>query len=223
MHITRIADRHLPTHTRCAIGRYRHQVFIQALQWDLPTQGGQEHDEFDHHAAVHLLAQVPGQALIGYARLLPTTGSYLLGTHFPHLIEGGHAPCDPAIWELSRYTACDVMRPSAAACAATQTRVGKQLLLEAVRYVAQQGGEQIVFCTTLAVERLAHRWGVHIERMGAARHDGREWLVAARIYCNERTRGALSPAPRWPAPRPGALHPAAHRPAPTHAAELALA
>lgn len=209
MQITPIADKALPPQARRAIGRYRHQVFIQSLQWDLPTDGQHEHDEFDVASATHLLAQDDEAELIGYARLLPTTEAYLLGTHFSHLIEGGVAPSSPFVWELSRYAACAVNQP--AASAAQQTRVGKKLLLEAVRFVALHGGDEIVFCTTVAVERLAVRWGVDIERMGAAQHDGQNWLVAARIHCNDRTYAALlekrAPVlrPRQPACAPAPL------------------
>lgn len=189
MQITHIADKALPLQARRAIGRYRHQVFIQSLQWDLPTDGEHEHDEFDATSAMHLIAQDDEADLIGYARLLPTTQAYLLGTHFSHLIEGGVAPCSPFVWELSRYTASAVNQ--ATPSASLQTRVGKKLLLEAVRFVALHGGDEIVFCTTVAVERLAIRWGVDIERMGTAQHDGQNWLVAARIHCNERTYAAL--------------------------------
>lgn len=193
MQITHIADKALPLLARRAIGRYRHQVFIQSLQWDLPTDGEHEHDEFDAASAMHLIAQDDDAHLIGYARLLPTTQAYLLGTHFSHLIEGGVAPSSPFVWELSRYAACAVGEP--APSAALQARVGKKLLLEAVRFVALHGGDEIVFCTTVAVERLAVRWGVDIERMGTAQHDGQNWLVAARIHCNDRTYAALLDKP----------------------------
>ncbi len=200
MHISRITGKSMSTPIRSAIGKYRHQVFVQSLQWKLPAQceAGLEQDEFDVPEAVHLLAKSADGSLVGYARLLPTMHPYLLGTHFSHLIEGGRAPRCPRVWELSRYTATDV---SCGSSASAQTRVGKRLLLEATRLAAGEGAQQLIFCTSVAIERLACRWGVDIERMGAAQHDGNEWLVAARIHCSDRTTGALVERP-LPPPAP---------------------
>ena len=207
MHISFIADRFMPSTTRQAIGRYRHQVFVRSLQWELPATGDIELDEFDVESAVHVLARGEHGAVVGYARLLPTTQNYLLATHFPQLIEGGKPVCSPFVWELSRYAASDVSCGAATRSLQMQTRVGKRLLLEATRFVESQGGRQIVFCTTLAIERLAQRWGVDIERLGPALHDGHEWLVGARIHCNQRTHGALAESrPRAPAPTPSSSH-----------------
>lgn len=192
MHISFIADKFMPNTTRQAIGKYRHQVFVKELQWELPAAGEIEQDEFDVESAVHVLARGEHGGLVGYARLLPTTQSYLLATHFPQLVDGGKPVRSPFVWELSRYAASDVSCSAATRSLQMQTRVGKRLLLEATRYVESQGGHQIVFCTTLAIERLAQRWGVDIERLGPAQHDGSEWLVGARIHCNPRTRAALS-------------------------------
>ncbi|MEO8153328.1 MAG: acyl-homoserine-lactone synthase [Rhizobacter sp.] len=191
----------MPSTTRVAIGRYRHQVFVQTLQWKLPSEGEVEQDEFDVASAVHVVASDAESEIVGYARLLPTTQNYLLGTHFPHLIDGGQPPSSPDIWELSRYAAFDMSCAVAGRCPSMQTRVGKRLLLGATRYVASQGGRQIVFCTTAAIERLALRWGVDIERLGSAQFDGNDWLVAARIHCNQRTNDALVDV-RGPTPSP---------------------
>ncbi len=195
MHISFIADRFMPSTTRLVIGGYRHQVFVQGLQWELPALGGIEQDEFDVAAAVHVLARGDNGALVGYARLLPTTQNYLLATHFPQLIEGGEPVRSPLVWELSRYAASDPARGNDTRSLQVQTRVGKRLLLEATRFVASQGGQQIVFCTTVPIERLAMRWGVDIERLGPSHYDGRDWLVAARIHCNQRTHDALVETP----------------------------
>lgn len=191
MHISFIADRFMPSTTRLLVGTYRHQVFVQGLQWDLPAQAGIEQDDFDVAAAVHVLVRGDDGALVGYARLLPTTQRYLLATHFPQLIESGQPVRSPFVWELSRYAASDPTRGNDTGGLLVQTRVGKRLLLEATRFVTSQGGHEIVFCTTVPIERLALRWGVDIERLGTPHHDGHDWLVGARIHCNQRTSDAL--------------------------------
>lgn len=209
MHISFIADKFMPSTTRQAIGRYRHKVFVKELHWELPAEGEIEQDEFDVESAVHVLARGEHGALVGYARLLPTTQNYLLATHFPKLVDGGKPVHSPFVWELSRYAASDVSCGAATRSLQMQTRVGKRLLLEVTRFVESQGGCQIVFCTTLAIERLAQRWGVDIERLGPTRHDGHAWLVAARIHCNQGTHGALTESRPLP-------------PAPTNSSSLAV-
>jgi N-acyl-L-homoserine lactone synthetase len=49
-----------------------------------------------------------------------------------------------------------------------------------------------VCCTTVGIERLAHRWGVDIQRLGPPHRSGGGLLVAARIDCTERTIAALT-------------------------------
>lgn len=190
MHISFIADKYMPSTTRLTIGRYRHQVFVQGLQWKLPAVDDIERDEFDVASAMHVLVYDDAGALIGYARLLPTTQPYLLGTHFPHLVDGGLLPCSRFVWELSRFAASDVANVVDGDWPPVQSQVGERLLREAIRFVASQGGRQIVFCTTVAIERLAMHRGFDVERLGPPHYDGNDWLVAARIHCNQLTIGA---------------------------------
>ncbi len=193
MRIELIDDHAVSTATRGAIARYRHRVFIESLQWDLPCEPGHEQDEFDADGATHLAA-FDGDAVVGYARLLPTLRPYLLQKHFSHLIGNGVAPQSPQVWELSRFAAGQSAQPGSASDAKAQTRIGKRVLLEAVRFVMAQAGEQLVCCTTVAVERLAQRWGVDIERLGPPVRSSAGLLVAARIHCSRQTLEALDPA-----------------------------
>ena len=72
------------------IGQYRREVFIERLGWELNTTNGMELDEFDGPDAVYVCSHDDDGLVNGVARLLPTTGPYLLEKVFPQLWAG---PC----------------------------------------------------------------------------------------------------------------------------------
>jgi hypothetical protein len=84
------------------MGHYRREVFINRLGWELNTINGMELDEFDG-PAVYVSSHDDAGNVNGVARLLPTTGSYLMEKVFPQLWAGNKLPRDPQIWELSRF------------------------------------------------------------------------------------------------------------------------
>jgi acyl homoserine lactone synthase len=119
MWIRQYSDETISAALRAAVGRYRYRVFVESLKWELPCQPGFEQDEFDRAGATHLVAMDAEAEVVGYSRLLPTTGPYLLETHFPHLLNGLPAPCTPRVWELSRFAAmgaCDAEGRARACC-----------------------------------------------------------------------------------------------------------
>jgi N-acyl-L-homoserine lactone synthetase len=193
MRIQRLDDEKLSPVLRASMAGYRYQVFVEQLKWELPCAPGHEQDEFDRPGATHLIATDEHHRVVGYARLLPTTEPYLLARHFAHLLNGHAAPCSPSVWELSRFTSAGVPADGRPCDPNLQTRIGKCLLLEAVKYVQGRGCSDLVFCTTVAIERLAHRWGVEIRRLGPPHRSAAGLLVAAQIRCSSRTIEALAP------------------------------
>jgi acyl homoserine lactone synthase len=188
MHIDCLADTNLTESARMELAAYRYDIFVGQLGWDLPCEPGCDQDQFDIAEALHVTARAPHGHLIGYARLLPTTGCYLLAELFPQLLGTQIAPKDASVWELSRYTARD---PHDAGDTAAELVVGKSLLLQSLRAAAGQGAERLIFCTTVAIERLAKRWGVDIRRVATPQRIGDQLLVAALIEFNAQTVAAL--------------------------------
>src|SRR6478609_7239049 len=90
-----------------SVERYRYKVFVEMLGWQLDTPPGLERDQFDHADTLYLAARDAQHNVVGTARLLPTTQSYLLGDVFPQLMGGATPPNDPLVWELSRFAAVD--------------------------------------------------------------------------------------------------------------------
>lgn len=194
MRIQHVEDRGMSPALRDQVAAYRHHVFIRLLKWNLPCCDSYEQDEFDRPGAVHLVAIGGNDEVVGYGRLLPTTGPYLLARHFAYLLtqNGSALPHTPLVWELSRFTAARASTNSRRADAEARTLVGKRVLEGAVRYVSARGCRELLFCTTVAIERLAHRWGVEIQRLGPPRRSTDGLLVAAQIRCSVQTLAALS-------------------------------
>lgn len=82
--------------------KLRHQVFVEEMGWDyLRKENGLEVDQFDNDDAVHML-YIDNGRVVGYQRMLPTTGPHLLSTVMPELCEGP-SPAGTNIWEWTRY------------------------------------------------------------------------------------------------------------------------
>ncbi len=191
MKIAAYTDDALTSTSRKEIARYRYRVFVGQLGWELPVPVDCDQDQFDNPHTRHLVAYDHAE-VVGYARLLPTSQPYLLQTLFPELLNGRQAPVDEGLWELSRYAATDLRHSNAAI--AMSMPVGKALLLEAMRYVRARGAHTLIFCTTVAIERLSHRWGLDTQRLGPPRRSAAGLLVAAAIPCTEANMQCLAQA-----------------------------
>ncbi|MBK8507368.1 MAG: GNAT family N-acetyltransferase [Candidatus Competibacteraceae bacterium] len=146
------------------VARYRYAVFVERLGWKLQTRNGEERDQFDRSDTVYVVAQNENGAILGCARLLPTTRPYLLGDVFSRLLRGMSPPCSPEIWELSRFAALDFDGPPAPAAGSSAVAVG---LLEAtVRHAAARGAKRLITISPLGVERLLKRAGFRCHRAG---------------------------------------------------------
>ena len=83
--------------------RLRHNVFVEEKKWTALDRGdGLEFDQFDTEHAVHMLYVAATDTVIGYQRMLPSTGPHLLSEVLPFLCDGPR-PQGPGIWEWTRY------------------------------------------------------------------------------------------------------------------------
>jgi acyl homoserine lactone synthase len=172
-----------------SVSRYRRKVFVDRLGWDLPSgMADCEQDQFDRAETVYLAAQNPDGEVIGCGRLLPSTGSYLLQTVFPDLLNGVPAPQSADVWELSRFAAGD----PASATAARREHLAERLLLRALQFCERRGARQLLAVTTVAVERLMLRAGVELQRLGPPRIIDGQPVLALVIEVSERSLLSLS-------------------------------
>jgi acyl homoserine lactone synthase len=151
----------------------RARVFQGRLGWEVPVLSGMEIDGYDALEPLYMLMREPGGVLRGCWRVLPTEGPYMLKDSFPQLLQGQAAPCDPRIWELSRFAL------ETEGCA----RFGfAQVTMESIEAIIRFGHEhgitRYVTVTTTAIERLLRRAGVVTNRLGEPMQVGIETAVA---------------------------------------------
>lgn len=160
------AQEGLPRGVYSKVSRYRYQVFVEQLGWQLPTRDGTELDQFDRPDTVYVVAQDDEGHIIGCARLLPTTRPYLLGEVFPQLLNGLPPPCSPDVWELSRFAAVDLNRQDTSGGGQLSSPIAVRLLQESIVCAAAHGAKRLITVSPIGVERLLRRAGFHAHRAG---------------------------------------------------------
>jgi acyl-homoserine lactone synthase len=84
--------------------RIRHDIYVNRRGWKaLARDDKREIDQFDTDDAVYLLGLDDQGQLTSGLRLVPTTGPHLIRDVFPHAVTWGRIPCDPRIYEFTRY------------------------------------------------------------------------------------------------------------------------
>ncbi|MBN8799315.1 MAG: GNAT family N-acetyltransferase, partial [Stenotrophomonas nitritireducens] len=136
----------------------------ETLGWQMDTPPGIERDRFDRPETVHLISRDDQHAIVGYARLLPTTGPYLLGEMFPQLLNGLPPPCSDEVWELSRFAVMDLRGARTGISALRPSALAVDILQLAADYVESRGGKRLITVSPLAMERLLRRTGFHVHR-----------------------------------------------------------
>ncbi len=175
---------------RAAMGMYRlrHDVFHDRLGWEVTTDNGMEHDEFDHADPVYVLAKGDEDEVLGCWRLLPTTGPNMLRDTFPQLLHGQPAPQQPDVWELSRFA---VMVPKHESSGFGFSDIPLKMMQWIVLFARHNGIKRYVTVTTVAVERLIRKQGINVSRLGTPIKIGRVMTVACSIEMDEITYFAL--------------------------------
>lgn len=181
-------DGSLNHQTTTAMYRLRHDVFHDRLGWDVVSDNGMEHDEFDELDPVYVLAKRDLEVR-GCWRLLPTTGSYMLKDVFPQLLHGQAAPQHPDVWELSRFAAATDGTEKAGF---GLSKLPIEMIRLAFNFAKENGIRRYVSVTTVAVERMFRKLGVSVTRFGAPIKIGRVLAVAGTFEIDEITEFALN-------------------------------
>ncbi len=166
MQVVAGASSGLPADLVRRLWQYRHRVFIERLGWPLDSQQGCERDRFDREDTVYVALLDEQQAIVGCARLLPTTRPYLLAEVFPQLLHGAAPPCDPQVWELSRFAAMDFSRRSAMPLAQFSGSATARLMHESMECARRLGAARLITVSPLGIERLVRRLGLDARRAG---------------------------------------------------------
>jgi acyl-homoserine lactone synthase len=84
------------------VWRFRHMQFVERLGWrELSCTDGREIDRFDTDDAIHLVSEKDDK-VVGYTRLLRTSGPHLLSDVYPHIMQGNPWPRERTVYEWTR-------------------------------------------------------------------------------------------------------------------------
>jgi N-acyl-L-homoserine lactone synthetase len=104
VHILTPANRHLYASQIHNMHRQRRRVFVERRKWAALDNGSEyEIDQFDHEAAVYLLALGDLGEVYGSARLLPTWKPHLFASVLTAYLERPEEATGPGVWEYSRW------------------------------------------------------------------------------------------------------------------------
>jgi len=186
--LTQRGDGRLDETTLQQMYRLRHTVFHDRLGWEVASDNGMEHDEFDNGNPVYVLVRGDRDEVIGCWRLLPTDGPYMLKDVFPQLLAGQPAPQRPDVWELSRFALAE---GNSDAHGFGLSSIPVRMVQTAVRFAQANGIRRYVSVTSVAIERMFRKLGVHVERLGPPVKIGRVLTVASTLEIDEITEFAL--------------------------------
>lgn len=168
--------------------RLRHEVFHDRLGWDVTSDNGMEHDEFDEASPVYVLASGDENEVLGCWRMLPTTGPNMLKDTFPQLLHGQPAPQQANVWELSRF-AINSDKLESGGFGLSSTPI--QMIQTAVRFAQKNRIKRYVSVTSVAIERMFIKLGINVSRLGSPIKIGRVMTVACAVEIDEITEFAL--------------------------------
>ena len=173
--------------------RMRYQVFKERMNWDVQTFDRMEFDAYDDMNPVYILAFDGDDKLVGTWRMLPTTGPYMLRDVFPELLDGQPAPCDPRIWECSRFavqTAGATNRDSLAAFG----KATSEIFCGLVEFCLVSDIEQIITVYDMRIGRLLPRIGCAPTWRGRPHRVGNTVTLAGLFDINQGVLSAIREA-----------------------------
>lgn len=167
------------------MGRYRREIFINQLGWELNTIDGMELDEFDGPDAVYVCSQDEERNVNGVARLLPTTGPYLMEKVFPQLWAGNTLPCDQQIWELSRFAMVNPVKSATVSLHQASAISASKLLRQVIQAAKSNGADSLITVSPVSMERLLRVNGFRVKRAGLPLLRQGEAIIALKVTTNE--------------------------------------
>lgn len=146
------------------LARYRHQVFVKKLGWELICEDQMEFDQFDRSDTIYVIVRSDAGHIIGTSRLLPTTKPYLLGEVFPQLMGDQSIPCHEKIWELSRFAAVNFGKQNSSPLGHFSGPITQALWKHTLAVAAEAGVERLITVSVLGIERLIRYGGFTARR-----------------------------------------------------------
>jgi acyl homoserine lactone synthase len=159
--------------------RLRHKVFKDRLGWNVCVVGDMEIDNYDGLGPTYLLVVGDDKTVLGSARLLPTTGPYMLSDTFPELLDGQPVPRSERLIESSRF--CVDTERAEELGSAGLNKATFMLLSAVLEWGLHARAEAIVTVTDLRMERILRRAGWGMSRLGEPKKIGITTALAGML------------------------------------------
>ena len=154
----------LSKYQKIELFKYRHDIFVKKLGWELNTPDNIEVDQFDNEDSVYVIAK-KYEEIVGCARLLPTTRPYLLEEVFPELLNGLQPPKSEEIWEVSRFTNSYLSNGVNNPDQIGGVEFGG-FLKEVMRVAKREGAKKLISVSPIGIERLLRKSNIKAHRAG---------------------------------------------------------
>lgn len=165
--VKQIAQYKLENHSVMSqIWALRYRVFCEEKQWIPENPEKTDIDEFDALDVKHFACFDNNRRVVGYFRLLPTTGPYMLKDVFPVLMGGKPLPCDEHILESSRFV-IDRNLAQDRNDLSNVAKVTSALLIALFEYAEKNNISAVVSVCDLSVEKILRRSGLLTTRYSA--------------------------------------------------------
>ncbi|MBU2531970.1 MAG: GNAT family N-acetyltransferase [Alphaproteobacteria bacterium] len=136
--------------------RFRYNLFVKTLGWQLDTEPGREIDQFDHSSAEYCVVTENDKIIAGF-RAVRTDHDYLAAKIFPNLATTRDYPRRADIWEISRFG----IAPHLAG-----TDVAKINYSLMMRFARHRNATALVALADLVYERYLRTLGIRTRRYG---------------------------------------------------------
>jgi N-acyl-L-homoserine lactone synthetase len=163
--------------------RLRYRTFRDRLNWDVSVSGDMEIDVYDALKPTYIIAVDDGGAVVGSARLLPTTGPTMLADTFPALLGSHPQPRSKKIFESSRFCVDTSVANSVAATGLRDVTFG--LLAGILEWGLLHEQDAVVTVTDVRFERILRRAGWPLERFAPPMQIDDTKALAGRLPITE--------------------------------------
>jgi len=163
--------------------RLRYRTFRDRLNWDVSVSGDMEIDVYDALKPTYIIAVDDGGAVVGSARLLPTTGPTMLADTFPALLGSHPRPRSEKVFESSRFCVDTSVTNSVAETGLRD--VTFRLLAGILEWGLLHEQDAVVTVTDVRFERVLRRAGWPLERFAPPMQIDDTKALAGRLPISE--------------------------------------
>jgi len=159
-----------------AMFKFRQEIFVDRLGWELKTDDEGEKDQFDHDAAIFLVLENRRGQVVASARMLPTYAPSLLADVFPALANG-KPPRDPRIWEVTRLAVDHRKDRLDDVSGLTAQEIPGALWCCLMEFGLAVGAHHLISVSDRRIEVLMKRAGWNLQRLGPVLDDASGKIV----------------------------------------------